>query len=84
MLEQPKVVSPHLECENAAGIRSYRISPMFPVVHPVVVDLLGLLKKNLHDHLPFSDLLMLPDQPLTCFNAPATVISNSFLDTTHL
>ena len=52
---------------------------MFAVVHPVI-DLLNLHKKNLHDQLPFSDLLMFPDQPLMCFSTPATVISNSYLD----
>ena len=56
---------------------------MFAVVHPVI-DLLNLHKKNLHDQLTFSDLLMFPDQPLMCFSTPATVISNSFLDIPHL
>jgi len=60
--------------DNGSLIHSCRISPMFPVVHPMI-DLLGLQEKKSSGPPSFSDLWMLPDQSLTCFSASATVIS---------
>lgn len=77
-LVQPKGKCPYIKSVRMQqGFRSFSISPMFPVVHPMI-DLLRLQKKNLHDRLPFSDLRMFPDQPLTSFSTPAVMISQRF------